>query len=516
MDLDQVRYGWTTSHARNASCSGKPSGDINSDGCVDAVDLQATVAALAAEGKTQVVVRGVHPTVKLHRNAITPIPGRTFTVNSTADTPDATVGDGICATPRGRCTLRAAIQEADWDVGDDRIEFNIPGTGQPIIRLTGGLPLITSLQGTLTIDGYTQPGARVNSAQTLTNGQPGVEIRGNGGERERVRLLHHVRRQHDPRARDRQHLHGDHARRPERDRSTGSSATGSAYSAQGGNAGGIHGVLVNTGANNNVIGTPDLADRNFLGNWDAAIDNYGAGTDFNVVQDNVFCIRPDGATATCRIGIDHNFGPKNGLIGGNGANELNVFGPTRGQAVEYSHGWDQTLPWGTDTKTTFQINNNRLIGNWLGFKADGSPDPTYASGQIGGGNDGQAVNVIDGSNSNIVKDNYMASPLDGVQVMAPNAKFNEVRNNVIGVAPNGQPAVLGHWGVRLRWQATREIIAGQHHPERRLRRHRDDREHGLQHAPLPEHHHQHDRPGDLRHVGLRSARPAPTCWSRRR
>ena len=42
MDLDQVRYGWTTTHAQNNSCSGKPAGDINGDGCVDAVDLQAT------------------------------------------------------------------------------------------------------------------------------------------------------------------------------------------------------------------------------------------------------------------------------------------------------------------------------------------------------------------------------------------------------------------------------------------------------------------------------------------
>ena len=46
-------------------------------------------------------------------------------------------------------------------------------------------------------------------------------------------------------------------------------------------------------------------------------------------QNNVFCIRPDGGTATCSTGIDHNFGPKNGLIGGNGTNELNVFGPTQ-------------------------------------------------------------------------------------------------------------------------------------------------------------------------------------------
>ena len=163
------------------------------------------------------------------------------------------------------------------------------------------------------------------------------------------------------------------------------------FTGTGANSGGLHGLLVNTGANNNVIGTPNLADRNLIGNWTAAVDNYGAGTDFNVVPEQRLLHPARWRHGTCRIAIDHNFGPKNGLIGGNGANELNVFGPTQCQAVEYSHGWDRTLPWGTDTKTTFQINNNRLIGNWLGFRADGSPDNDYTSGQMGGGNNGQAV-----------------------------------------------------------------------------------------------------------------------------
>jgi CSLREA domain-containing protein len=34
----------------------------------------------------------------------------TFTVNSTADRVDANVGDGVCRTSAGTCTLRAAIQ----------------------------------------------------------------------------------------------------------------------------------------------------------------------------------------------------------------------------------------------------------------------------------------------------------------------------------------------------------------------------------------------------------------------
>ncbi|TAE24975.1 MAG: hypothetical protein EAZ91_19805 [Cytophagales bacterium] len=36
---------------------------------------------------------------------------RALTVNSTADTPDANVGDGVCADASGNCTLRAAVEE---------------------------------------------------------------------------------------------------------------------------------------------------------------------------------------------------------------------------------------------------------------------------------------------------------------------------------------------------------------------------------------------------------------------
>jgi CSLREA domain-containing protein len=458
MDLDQVRYGWTTEHAQNASCSGAPAGDINADGCVDAVDFQATVAALRADGNARAITTGHTPTVR-RRNTITPIPGRTFTVTSTADTTDAQPEDGVCADSQGRCTLRAAIMEADWDIGDDTIAFNIPGGGVPLIQLSGGLPLITSRSGTLTIDGYTQPGAKVNSAQTLTNGHPGVEVRGNGKAANEFGFYitsggNTIRGLAISYLNVGIMLDGANA--------TQNRIIGNwiGFSGAGANYGGTYGVLVNTGANNNLIGTPDLADRNLIGSWATGVNHYGPGTDYNVTQNNVFCINPAGGTAECGTGVDHNFGPKNGLIGGTGTNDLNVFGPSSLQAVEYSHGWNPSLPPRTDNNVTWQINNNRLIGNWLGFRADGSPDPNYSSGKTGTGDNGEVVNVFDGSNYTLVKGNYMASLQAGVQVMAPNAKYNEVRNNLIGIAPNGQAAVLGQYGVRLLWQAQWEIVQG--------------------------------------------------------
>lgn len=48
----------------------------------------------------------------------------TFNVDSTTDAVDASIGDGICDIGGGICTLRAAIQEANSDIGSDTI--NIP------------------------------------------------------------------------------------------------------------------------------------------------------------------------------------------------------------------------------------------------------------------------------------------------------------------------------------------------------------------------------------------------------
>ena len=69
-------------------------------------------------------------------------------------------GDDMCGSPS--CTLREAITAANNNPGVDTIIFNIPDAGVQTITPTSPLPTITE---TVTIDGYTQPGA---SANTLT------------------------------------------------------------------------------------------------------------------------------------------------------------------------------------------------------------------------------------------------------------------------------------------------------------------------------------------------------------
>jgi CSLREA domain-containing protein len=80
----------------------------------------------------------------------------TFVVNSTGDEPDANLADNLCATSAGRCTLRAAIQQANATAGRDTINFNhaAPATIF-VIRPATQLPIVT---GEVIIDGTTQPG----------------------------------------------------------------------------------------------------------------------------------------------------------------------------------------------------------------------------------------------------------------------------------------------------------------------------------------------------------------------
>src|SRR5215216_2579965 len=93
-----------------------------------------------------------------------PAHAKTFIVDYIGDEPDKTPGNGVCQiTPADQCTLRAAIEEANASAGADTINFAIPGAGPHTISLGSQLPTIIH---TVTIDGYTQPGAGPANSST--------------------------------------------------------------------------------------------------------------------------------------------------------------------------------------------------------------------------------------------------------------------------------------------------------------------------------------------------------------
>ncbi len=98
-----------------------------------------------------------------------------FTVGSTNDSGDANTGDGLCADEFGGCTLRAAIEEANATPGPDTIGFSIGESSQFTISPTTALPAITE---TVTIDGYTHPGATENTSAFGDNANLVVQLLG--------------------------------------------------------------------------------------------------------------------------------------------------------------------------------------------------------------------------------------------------------------------------------------------------------------------------------------------------
>ena len=105
----------------------------------------------------------------------------TFTITENSDAADADITDARCDTDPDasgkRCTLRAAIQEANDTAGANTIDFDIgtSGTGAKTISPGSELPAITKQ---VTIDGYTQPGASPNTLAEGDNAVLNVQLDG--------------------------------------------------------------------------------------------------------------------------------------------------------------------------------------------------------------------------------------------------------------------------------------------------------------------------------------------------
>ena len=83
--------------------------------------------------------------------------GKTYVVRSIRDGGDANPGNGRCANGGNRCTLRAALIEANAHRGRDRIVFSVRGGGRQVIAPRSELPYITE---PAIVDATTQPGFR--------------------------------------------------------------------------------------------------------------------------------------------------------------------------------------------------------------------------------------------------------------------------------------------------------------------------------------------------------------------
>jgi CSLREA domain-containing protein len=98
--------------------------------------------------------------------------GISFTVDSTEDTADAAAGNGTCADALGRCTLRAAVQEANASAGPD------------VIMLPAGVFRLTLVNPAFGDDQAATGDLDVNDSVTIAGaGAPVTIVDGNGSDR---------------------------------------------------------------------------------------------------------------------------------------------------------------------------------------------------------------------------------------------------------------------------------------------------------------------------------------------
>lgn len=385
-----------------------------------------------------------------------------FVVNSTAVTQDNNIGDGICntgATIAGspECTLRAALQEANFTPAPDTINFNIvnttTGVCEPNVTKTITIPN-TNIDTTsysnafvyqsqqyyaayyisrpVTINGYTQCGSAANSQAVGSNTVIRVELRGATGNARYVGL-------HFASGSSGSAVRGLSISNFGRGQISVVNSSNNTFAgnliglrASGAAGGGNVGIRFYT-AQNNTIGGTSLADRNHIG----SVGNDGIqmenGAAYNQVIGNYIGIGLNGTTPRgnssdqldIQLGAHHNWiggiildGQGNPVLDANGRvqadpNKRNIIGGGRGDGMELTH----------TTDTAY----NHVVGNWIGLDAFGN---ALANGEDG-------INLEDHVNHNYVYQNIIVNNgSDGIVIWA--AEENQIYDNWIGVHPDGR------------------------------------------------------------------------------
>ncbi|MHB1558854.1 MAG: beta strand repeat-containing protein [Isosphaeraceae bacterium] len=362
----------------------------------------------------------------------------TFTVTNTNN-----AGDG---------SLRWAIERANAQPGGDLIKFNIPSrppySGVHTIELKSALPAIT---GRVTIDGYSQIGAKAN---TLGAGQGDnaiiliqikavagagfsglVVTKGDGTVIEGLSIVGFSKEAGIA-------LKGGRTTRVVGD-FLGLQPNGDMPSARNG-----IGVAIE-GAHNNVIGGLTSADRNLIsGNLNQGIKITGNSN--MVINDLVGTdnsgtgARPNGEGIVVANAKDN-------TIGGRTVAARNLVSGNTTNGIEISAGGP-----------------NQIVGNWIGTNFAGtSIDPNAQDGILLNAANGTIVsgNLISGNGK-------ISSPYGGIAIGAGSgltAKNNVVAGNVIGLDSN-QSLSLSNiaFGIQLQNNANNNTIGGTAAADRNL------------------------------------------------
>ena len=224
----------------------------------------------------------------------------------------------------------------------------------------------------------------------------------------------------------------------------------------GGN--GHSGVFIGAGAQGNLIGGDEPAERNILsGNQWSGAELHNTGTTSNTVAGNYIGTDPDGTVAVpnALYGVRVYGGAQYNTIGGDTVGECNVISGNTEDGVRIM---------GSETAS------NTIAGNYIGT----APDGTTA---LANGSDGVAMshgahhNLVGGDTSserNVISGNTW----NGVSVTDDAGRgtaHNTISGNYLGVAADGATALQNGWaGVSLRGGPQYTTIGGDTAGERNV------------------------------------------------
>ncbi|MGH1492320.1 MAG: putative Ig domain-containing protein [Acidimicrobiales bacterium] len=444
MDVAETTLTWADLRRQGQPCALDTErlqrADLDGSGCIDAADLVAVAAAVAASPVESILVdpevavtadraatgdraldAAADADVTVAADVAAQADPTPMVVNSTSDEFDANLNNGVCDTPSGVCSLRAAILQANANFGPDIIHFNIPGSGPHLINLGDSLPTINDTTGPVYIDGYTQPGASVNTSDRLSNADIRIEIVGPGditGVSMQITSADNtIRGLSMYRSFWNIHLTGSASIG---NRIVGNFIGTNAAATVDPNSGATDqaGIEIGSRASENRIGTVALADRNVIsGNYYSGVRVNHAGTKGNRIQNNLIGLRPNGSDSlfTRIAGVDVQWGAEETLIGGYQQHAGNVITGVDRYGIDLSH----------------SSKNNIVVGNFLGTDASGNQAPTHAANDVG-------IAIKDNTVGNTIEQNVIGgNRLFGVWHRHNFTGVNYFRYNRLGVGLNG-------------------------------------------------------------------------------
>jgi CSLREA domain-containing protein len=221
-----------------------------------------------------------------------------------------------------------------------------------------------------------------------------------------------------------------------------------------------HGLHIEQGAANNRVGSTSAAERNVIsGNGRGGVGLWHEGTDGNIVMNNIVGLGPRGdRRVSNRLhGVDLNFGVSNSVVGGTGSGERNVLSGNDSTGAEISHtaGTSQNRISGNFIGT--DVTGTRAPSFSYNFKYGISVKDRVINNTISDnvvGNNRQGGITIDNFGTccvtgNVFTNNRVGISIDGtaipnslygIKILAPQSRIgpgNIIANNPVGIQIDG-------------------------------------------------------------------------------